>query len=344
MFDVTSLTAEQILAIPNDVPEKLFTGSVAEMSQEYRALTKRWHPRLETDDSRVISHVNWLHDLAQQKLKDGTWQVPGTFSFTDVKTSKPYSFTYKTHHPFELGSMYVGQFLILYVINKDASDLFRAGLKQMRSFKYRDKKLEDAVKPLLPEVRAEYESATHHLLMVNKDHSLFSLQDVLDYYKGKVDPKHVAWIVTRLYHVCSYLYLEGITHNAISPSSLFIAPKTHKLTLQGWWYTQREHSPIVAVPARTLNIVPILKSDKTAHHKVDAELIKLTARELLGDGGGSKLIMDTNIPNALLSWARSPGTGRGVEDYQDWTENILPASFGERKFIEMKLTEADIYT
>ena len=40
----TELSAAQILAIPENTPEKLFSGEPGKAQTEFRRLGRRWHP------------------------------------------------------------------------------------------------------------------------------------------------------------------------------------------------------------------------------------------------------------------------------------------------------------
>ena len=77
--------------------------------------------------------------------------------------------------------------------------------------------------------------------------------------------------------------------------------------------------------------------------KIDAELIRAVGRELLGDGVGSKLLSDPNIPNALLNWVRTAAIGDAYKEYEEWSKKVLKDSFGERRFVELKIQASDIY-
>jgi hypothetical protein len=86
-----------------------------------------------------------------------------------------------------------------------------------------------------------------------------------------------------------------------------------------------------------------LTSKKTANPEIDSELIKATGRELLGDGIGSKLLSDPGIPNALLNWLRTAGSGDAFKEYDDWVKMVLKDSFGERRFVKLEIQPSDVY-
>src|SRR5438874_1671920 len=86
MIDVATLSASEILAIPEDQPERLF-GSPDEMAARYRALAMRWHPDRAAlrgpcaGADEVFSRIAALHAKGREKLDRGTWRTPGIIEF-----------------------------------------------------------------------------------------------------------------------------------------------------------------------------------------------------------------------------------------------------------------------
>lgn len=342
MKDVSKFSAAEILATSS--PESLFTGDVEIAEQEYRKLSQLWHPDRNPTADGVFAQVNVLYHQALDKLKAGTWHTPGLFIIKDL-SGKKFQVRYLKHHPFELGDLFIGQHLITYLIHKDAADLFQNAKRAIKSFKYANAKMESEMSRYLPQIHAENETEDYHVLVIKKTPDLILLRDLLAHQKGKVDPKHVAWIMSRLYNLACYLKHAGITHNSIGLDSFYVSPQHHSgALLGGWWYSTPANSKLIAVPTRTMTYAPHgLTSKKVADFHIDSELIRATGRELLGDGGGSKLLTDPKIPNALLNWLRVAGTGDAFREYEDWYKVVLKDSFGEHRFVELKVNSSDVY-
>ena len=344
MNDISKLTPSDILSITQ--PEKLFSGETA-VEAEYRILCKIWHPDRNKDPKAndVFAQIGTLFREAKKKVEAGTWEIPGLYIFSD-KTGKKFQVKYKRKHSFELGDMYVGEYTVTYFIDKAAEDLFNNAKKMMSSFKFANDKMKKEVERYLPQLHTVNETADGRLVMVvKKDPEMILLRDLLDHLGGKIDPKHVAWMLSTIYNISCYLKYSKLTHNSIGPETVFISPKSHSgALLGGWWYVVPVESKLSAVPARTITYAPHnLTTKKIADYRVDAELIKATGRELLGDGGGSKLLSDPSIPNALLNWLRTPGRGDAFSEYDDWVKSVLKDSFGERRFVELKVQPSDVY-
>ena len=342
MKDVSKLTAVEILAVTK--PEQMFSRDEIVAAIEYRKLSGLWHPDRKPGSDSVFAQISTLYHKGIEKIKTGTWETPGLFTFTDIK-GKKFEVRYKKHHVFELGDMYIGDYTITYMIHKDSQDLFDNAKRVIKGFKYANDKMKSEFARYLPEIHTENETADRLVLIVKKTTDLILLSDVLDYLKGKMEPKHVAWVLNTLYNIACYLKFSGLTHNSIGLDSYFISPKQHSgALLGGWWYSAQTDSKIVAVPARTITYAPRdLTSKKIASLKIDSELIRATGRELLGDGNGSKLLSDPNIPNSLLNWVRTAGTGDAYKEYEEWSKKVLKDSFGERRFVELKIQPSDVY-
>lgn len=342
MKDISKLTAVEILAVTK--PEQLYTGDESSAALEYRKLSRIWHPDRKTGSGSVFAQISTLYHKGVEKLKDGTWETPGLFTFTDIR-GKKFQVRYKKHHQFELGDMYIGDYSITYMINKDAKDLFDNAKRVIKNFSYANDKMKTEISRYLPEIHTENETADRYVLVVKKTPDLILLRDVLDHLKGKIDPKHVAWILNSIYNISCYMKYAGLTHNSISLDTYFISPQHHNgALLGGWWYSSKVNEKLVAVPARTITYAPHnLTSKKIASMQIDSELIRAMGRELLGDGNGSKLLSDPGIPNAMLNWLRTAGLGDPYQEYESWAKTVLKDSFGERRFVKLDIQPSDVY-
>ena len=57
---------------------------------------------------------------------------------------------------------------------------------------------------------------------------------------------------------------------------------------------------------------------------------------------GARLARDKAAPQPMLDWLRLPASGSPVRDYQAW-QQVLKASFGERRFVKLNLSTTDLY-
>jgi serine/threonine protein kinase len=344
MTDITAFTQDQILAIPLTAPEKLFTGDSHEAKLEFRRLRSKWHPDTNRVDPGVMSHINALYDKAMDLLSSGRWSVFGKLEIK-ATNGKEYVFKYLKAEAFDLGMTYVGEHFVLYFIQDDYADLVRIAQDHMGRFKFADGKLKAEHEKSLPKLTQLIQVKAGYYIVIQKDPAYLRLSDVLGHFGGKLDPKHAAWILSRLYNLNCYLKLAGLVHSDISPQNCFINPGQHYLALLGgWWFARKDGERLIALPQRTIKYGPDLPADKRAVSLTNSELIKAAGRELLGDIIGSRL-PTMGYPKALVNWLRTPAENIPAwDEYGVWQDQILKASFGARKFVELKLESKDIYT
>lgn len=344
MTDVLSLTEEEILAIPLDMPERVFTGDMDAARLQMRKLRSKWQPRT-SDTSAAMAHINALYDRATELIQKGLWRRIGSLVIK-ATSGKEYLFRYLKAEPFELGITYIGEAFVVYFVKDDYADLVRIAQDHIeRSFVFPDGKLKAEHERSLPKLQTLIQAKNGYYLVIKKDPEYLRLSDVLEHFGGKIDPKHVAWMLSRLYNLSCFLQLSNLVHHDISPQNCFINPKQHYLALLGgWWYARKCGEKLIALPQRTITYGPTsLMSAKLAVPSTNSELIKATGRDLLGDSVGSRLAT-MGHPSALVNWLRFPAKEEAAwEEYAYW-ERVLKNSFGARKFIELKLESKDIYT
>jgi hypothetical protein len=249
---------------------------------------------------------------------------------------------------FELGEMYISNASVTYAVDREYEDLFNNAVEKISHFQYLDSKMEKEVSKYLPSISKVFETPKKLCLSIKKTEDLLLLKDVLEYFGGKMGPRHVAWIMGTLHNLLCYVQYANLSHNGISSQTYFISPEFHSgALLGGWWYSKMilDGTPMTKVPKLTYNVMPSdLKISKRADIRTDLELIRVIGRELLGDITGSLLGNDTNIPKPLISWLCHPSSGSAFEDYEEWDKKVLGASFGPRKFVKLDVSSSKLYS
>jgi len=348
---IRSLTAQEILAIDENDPERLFTGDVAALKQEYQALAKIWHPdaNRSSEAEKVFTRINVLHKNAVKKLEAGHWSTPGLLHLTDVG-GRAYKVHYLKKHDFELGSFYISKSFVTFVIDKATSgDLAANGLNAISGIKYKDDNLRKEFSRTMPELVKSFDTNDSVVCVFKKDPDMILLSDLFDYIvsttKAPLDSKHAAWIMSRLHSLTCFLQLNGLTHNGISARTLFVSPPMHTAALiGGWWYAAKEHTALVGLPGDALDVVSskILDTGK-ATQRIDAEMVRAVGREVLGDTSGSLLLRDDRVPKPMAHWLTNTPSDDAFADFRNWSQDVLKSSFGPRRFTELKVTFSDVY-
>lgn len=326
------------------VPEDLFSG-IEKVEDEYKKLIFTWHPdKNPSADPSTFAKIQELYKKAKVKISDGFWKTNFEFMFKDERDTK-HVIHFKKFKKLEIGEMFVSENSVSFLIEKENFDLLKNAERSISSFKFFDDKMKKEMLRFLPQVKKKITLKEKTVLVFEKPDTFFSLADILNFFKNKIPPEHVAWITSSLYNVVCYLNYAGLCHNGISIETVFVNPADHNIALLGgWWYSGRVGEKLTALPRETFAFTPSdVKNSKKHSHIIDTESVKTVARNVLGDINGHKLLSDKNIPKAFLNWVRSPANESAVEDYKTWRKIVIPASFAERKFVDMKIKKDDIY-
>jgi hypothetical protein len=345
MRDPNTLTADALLATPLDEPERVFSADAGLARAEYRRLAARWHPDRcgNTGAASVFQHVAALYACARERLRAGTWRRPNVLTLHD-RAGAQHDFAYRRRHRFELGTIYIARTAVAFVVERAHPDLFDNAWRRIARFPFSGAAMRDEIAPCLPQVEGRYETVDGPCLVLRKAPGLVLLRDLVDHLGGRLEARHAAWVVSSLHNLACYFHLAGITHNAIGLDTYFVDPETHNgALLGGWWYTTPIDARLVAMPARTADLLPArLVVSQRARPRIDLELIRATARELLGDADGIGLERDAAVPIPLVDWLMRPSIGSALASYKLWHE-VLEASFGARRFVRLGITAGDIY-
>jgi hypothetical protein len=318
------MTPKQILSILT--PELLFSRS--NYKAEYRDLAKIYHPD-SGGSELVMSHINYLCALAVAKDRDNNWATPSAFGQTTLK-----------HGKFELGDFYITPTALYFDITHKYKDKLTRYDYQVLT-KYSSACMKDEIQRFLPKSIAITKSDKLYSVVIPKLESQLRLADVLTYFNGHLDPKHVAWIISGLCNLLCYFSWAEITHNGITSKNVYIDPEKHSVhLLGGWFYAVPCNQRLLGMPAKVYEVTPAgVKANKTASLLVDKESVRALGRELLGDRLGANLTM---VPDPMKMWLVTPGDPNAVKDYANWIK-ALEESFGPRKFTELQITSNDLY-
>lgn len=346
--DFATLSAAALLAIPEDRPERLFKGSADDAKKAYRQLAMKWHPdrSVEPGAQAVFQHIQRMYAQAESKIALGDWSCRGSLQLTAVD-GKTYEIHYLRRHRFELGSMLVASSIVAFVIDCAHADLVRQAERMIGGLRYADEGMREQIAPHLPArpFAGAFRTDSAYVIVMRKPPDLLLLRDVLDHFGGRLDPRHVAWVLSSLLNLCCYLEYAGIAHNALSLDTCFMSPREHSVAiLGGWWYAAAGGAAMLAAPAGTIAWGPHdLLHARRADIRTDLELVRAIGRELLGDISGMRLVRESSAPRAMIDWLRLPASGNPIEEYRTWRTQVLHDSFGARRFAELPLTQSELY-
>ncbi len=333
------MNAEQILAITN--PAALFPQDAVKAKEQLRRLRSRWHSdRAGRDD--VFTHITKLYELATGAADSGVWDDGRSVTFF-ATDGRQFILPYLVTRPMEIGRVYIGSKAVAYLVHRDYGDLASNLHTHLSSARFADSDMRKEVIRYLPTVKTLTPLREHVLVVLGKDPDCLCLRDILTYMGGNLPPRHAAWILGRLYNLITYFSWANIVHGDLSPDTLFISPQRHiGMLVGGWWYTSRAGQKFKALPQRTITHMPASElASGVAGFKTDSNLVRATGRELLGDITGGKLLYG-DAPMPMVNWLKMPGTGKALTEFEQFYQT-LEKSFGARRFVELGITEKDIY-
>jgi hypothetical protein len=336
------LPAAQILAMTG--PTELFSSDLVQTIERWRQLRKIWHPDRAKDPAlatQVFTQIKHLYELAQEHIHAGVWGLTKIVSF-EGKTSKFSMGYFKSNEVEGFGTQYVGRHSILYYIPDSNEDLIKVWVENC-------KKLTSSSPDIVKEFSHQFNAKPRieqvsdgFIAHVQKDPGYLNLQHILE--KGPLDPKHVAWIMSRLINLSCMMQHKDVPNLGITPRSIFINPALHSLILaDGWQYAEKFFKKALAAPGKVGRLCPDLMTShepKPSHIVVQ---IKAVGRDCLGDSVGINLSKNKALPKPFAAWLNmKPTSADCIKEFSVW-ESVKKASFGPPKFIHWELTEKDVY-
>ena len=356
MQAVETLTAERILAIPDADPELLFGADPSAVRTLYRTLAKRWHPNAYegADAEAVFEKIARLAEAARKRAEAGDWRTPGLLHLATT-SGKAFEIRYRRRREFELGEVYVSPTVVAYALRNEVADLAANAAATVAALR---KGLEDSGPEAvamfggrLPTLKADLATAERRVLVFAKTPDQFLLGDLVSWAGGRLDPRHVAWIVSDLEATLSLVETRpravpgarAFVNPAIGFDTVLVSAKNHTAApVGGWWYAAPAGTRLPAAPERTHGAVaPILLADGRASMRIPLDLVRLTALEALGHRGPTAALRDPGVPPAFARWLASSPAADAVADYAGW-EKARDAAF-PRRFVEFAVDPDRVY-
>jgi hypothetical protein len=324
-------TAAEILSVPLDIPERAFENDLDAAQARYRALLKVWHPDKNPAGGDVAAHLNRLHDAAVVKIKARTWTKPGTRLLVRDDGSE-FRIRFRRQAFFSLGEMLVADTFLFFLIRNDYADLFEQARRMIAGLRF-DSAADKKAELLLPKWNRHFDTKEGlRFVAIEKTPDVFLLADV--YSTGKLIDRHACWVISRLLYIACYLQDHDICHNGICDEAVLVSPKHHSaLLLGGWWHAVKAGDKLISLPAQAHRLAPpdMLRT-KRADHRLDLIMIRALGRQLFAGAA----------PQPITEFLRDATSGNAREDIDLWyaaTKN----SFGARRFVELSITDSDIY-
>lgn len=323
----------------------IFKNNIEEIKKTYKILAKKYHPDInkDSDSSDILSKLNLLYEDAIKKVGTINWQENNIVIIKPLDSS-PRKYKFLSENYFELGKFYINRNFVIYILDNQHEKYYNNAIRMIKNIKYSNPDMKKEFGRYIPKIKDKFK--THdgkYCVIFEKTEDMFLLKDLLEYKNGKIDDKHVAWIVSRLSNISCFLNYNNIINNSITLNHLYISPKFHTIiTTGGWWYATKESEKLIGAPKSVFEIMsPNVKTNKVSENRTDLEAIKYIGKQLLGLNGLSD-VKDSKHHIELKRWLNKGASNDPINEYNLWS-NAIDKIWGKRKFIEFKVSEKDIY-
>jgi hypothetical protein len=337
MMNTTVLDADQLLGLNLTQFETLLAKNTDHWQTNYRRLLTRWHPDHNTHPqaTAVFIHLRQLYDRIQNP-------APTLHFVFENEHGKTFQIHYQEQEAFELGVVYRGEHQLVYHFKPEYRDLVKDPEHFLAHLPFQNEAMKKQMQSLLPQIKAIHWGEQGGIWVIKKDPHLIRLTDLIKHLNAPLDPKHVAWILSGLYHLGCYLNFANRVHQAIDVRSVWIEPIKHEVVLLGGWYFSQSKGQAIGVLPRFASDVAGAKyrDQKQALPHLDHALIARVGKTLLGDASGQRLFADT--PTSMIEALRLASNEGALALYQRWKQALL-ASFGKPNYVPMTITSTDIY-
>lgn len=346
-------TEKEILAATK--PIDIFSMNPKTLEDEYKEYKKSFKPQeyRELANFIVMQQVNLLYKKAKKQLAhihptfaDTT---DGTFSLLD-NHGREYGFEYNYSSDFRLGRMYVSDEKVAYVLNPGREALYHNYIEKVSAFidKWQNKMGNwNDFKHFVPNIARKFKANTGEFVIeLNLPCRIYPLREILDFFGGQMNPRHVASIMKRLYDYVCRIDIAEMTHNGIMVDNIFFAPgrfvdkgETYDVgdirivgLYGGWFFSTWKDEKISVVPREIWNILPeTTKNSRYSSFEVDMLAIKEVAKELLGES-----LNDLPVP--MKEWLERQSCEKNAyEEFAAW-EKVNRESFGKARFVDIDVS------
>ena len=305
----------------------IFPNNILNAKLKYKELAKKWHPDVNGGNEDVFNHITKLYNEAISDIKKGTFKAS---NYIEIKTlDKTIQMHYLACLDFDFGKYYICNNNIVYIFNSGTDKFFNNAIDIINKIKYQDENMKNMFKNFMPDIHSTYKTIDgNNVLVLKTKKNIYPLSLVLKHFNNKMETKSSCWIISRLSNIACFLESSSIVHNSLSVDNIFIEPDTHSVYIYGgWWFSGIKNTKMIGVNSEIYNIMPVLiKNSKKYGTETDLESIKT----------------NSNIPEEIITFITDGCSDNAIKEYQKW-DRLLDAAYGTRQFIEMNLTNKQIY-
>lgn len=249
--------------------------------------------------------------------------------------------TYLTKRKADICTMYVAKKHVIYIFEKEHEAYATQYQQMVRELKYPNPAMKRELENYIPKIVTECRLMDGRIfLAIAKQEGVYPLGML-----GILLDRHVAWVISRMENLCCLLEYNDMVSNALTVDNLFVDPVNHQLYLYGgWWFAGYEGAENHGCSAEVKSYLKQNRWGECRNHgSTDLMSLRLAAAKLLGCPDLESLKEYALLPKPFLEFLSDrPETTAGA-DFSKW-DCVLERSYGERKFIPLSVTEAEIFS
>ncbi len=343
-------------------PEEIFTMNPATLQKEYEAYCEQYKPNQQFHEIRnfvASQQIKFLFKKAKEILgskREDTDDYGSTISLCSAN-GESIVFEYDDHMNQRVCDTYINDQEILMTVDSkyEVKGLFSNFVEKVEEFiSTWENKLPNwkDFQYSIPQVVKSFRTSdkSKYVLLIKKPCKIYPLREVLNFFSGRMNVKHVISIIKRLYSYACWLDIAGMTHNGICIDNIYFSPGSEvapgeKYSVKdirivglygGWFFTTSKNEKITALPMDVRDIVPeFVEKTGYSSFEVDMLSIKKVARELLGDVTGKNLY---GVHSKLCDWFnRTTCQKNAYEEYSEF-ERICEEVFGKARFVDIDVS------
>ena len=251
---------------------------------------------------RMLEYLRSSRDVRENKdsKDDFLWSMAETEHFHTVQGQEiRVRYIYNSE---EAGiRMYLAREAVLYHYSGERIGDARKAVSMVRDLQYPEADVRN-LKGCVPDYLMQYELDDGSVLLpVRREQDVFPLAMF-----SCLDPRDVAWIISRMENVCCLLEYSEMGHGGIDTENFFINPFTHQGMLLGGWYLAGRKSV-----------------------KDDLKAIRTTAGKLLG-------MHPEGMNEPFEKFLAEEPADSAFDDFARW-DQVIETGFGGRRFHEMEV-------
>jgi hypothetical protein len=317
----------------------------------YNKLRSFWHPDKHPPvtpeiAARIFSMVQTMYKEFTKRMEEGTYGYGRKINF-QIKNLE-FEYTYFGENEVNtFGVQYTGRATVAF----DFSDSIQPYLANWQTAFKKMRSLADRFTPFAKDFHHQLNAAPEvnqtndksgYVIKIVKTSDHLCLDHILK--RGPLPAEHVAWVISRLLNLGRFIEEADVVNLDICTRNTFIHPAEHSLiVVDGWQYGSSWKTNVNAAPDNFIRMFPGFLSGPRLHKKHVIGMIKKLAKTCLGDSIGVKLAADKSLPKPMIQWLNTTRSSTTLaEEMVEW-EKVKQESFGPPKFINLCLSEKDIY-